>query len=61
MTVQDAYEKLEKLMADGHGELRLGYFDHEYDQFNEIDEIEIVGEDFHHLGLKDNEQVAKLS
>ena len=39
MTTEDLYNKLEKLIADGKGDLKIGYFDHEYGNFWEIKDI----------------------
>lgn len=56
MTVQDLYEKLEKLISDGHGDLRVGYEDHEYGDFNEVDTVIINP----NLSDKRGEVVAQL-
>lgn len=38
MTTKELRDKLDKLCAEGHGEKKVGYFDHEYDDFWEIDD-----------------------
>lgn len=62
MTAKDAYERLEKLISDGHGDKRIGYFDHEYGHFTETVEINVTKDGGHFLpgGLKENEEVVEI-
>jgi hypothetical protein len=36
MTVEDAYNKLEKLVDDGYGDHKIGYFSHHTGEFIEF-------------------------
>jgi hypothetical protein len=64
MTVEDAYNKLEKLVDDGYGDHKIGYFSHRTGEFIEFADAEPTKTGGYYqppeLKLKNQEEVVHL-